>query len=539
MAIFPMSHRPAGNSMRSRLPRLRAYSLLALVWLLFTPTSSFAQKVKILVVAIHGVEKAKDEWQPTIEYLQASLPQHEFHLLPVVPVDLERIKALIAQQEIDFVITQPAIYVDLEINFGISRILTMVQKGGFPKFGSAIITRADSGIHTIKDLRGKTVAGVAKLGFGGWLVGYKEMLENGFDPYKDAKAVKFLGTQPRGIQAVLNGEVDAAVIRTGTLEGPEWKLNLDDFRILAPKTYPGFPFKVSTPLYPEWALARTYKASNELSKSVALALLSLERNNSVVAKAGLQEWTFPYDYQPVHDLLKTLRVGPYENHGKVSMRDFADQHKFQVIMFLVLALMIFIITAVIYRSNVILSKEKAEKEKAFEEMKQMATHDGLTGLCNRLLFMELLEKMVHGARRRGTSIAIMFIDLDGFKQINDRFGHNYGDEVLRQVGNTLKEVTRTNDAIARLGGDEFIVALNDANEIKNVSTLAERIVERIAQINQPNDAGIKVGASMGVICGAPGQYSAEELIQVSDRLMYEAKLGGKCRYIIEPIPIKA
>lgn len=527
--------------MRSKAPHLRAYSLLALVWLLFTPTSSFAQKVNILVVAIHGVEMAKEEWQPTIDYLQASLPQHQFHLVPVAPLDLERIKVQIARQEIDFVITQPAIYVDLELNFGISRILTMVQKGGFSKFGSTIITRADSGIHTIKDLRGKTVAGVAKLGFGGWLVGYKEMLENGFDPYKDAKAVKFLGTQPREIQAVLNGEVDAAVIRTGALENhaTAWKLNLDDFRILAPKTYPGFPFKVSTPLYPEWAFARTNTASNELSKSVALALLSLGSNSQVAATAGFQEWTFPYDYQPVHDLLKTLRVGPYENYGKVSMRDFVGQHKIQVALFLTLALMIFIMMAVIYRSNLILSREKAEKEKAFEEMKLMATHDGLTGLCNRLLFMELLEKMIHDARRRGTSIAIMFIDLDSFKEINDRFGHNYGDDVLRQVGNTLKEVTRSNDVIARLGGDEFIVALSDANEIEKVCALAERIVERIAQINQPNDADIKFGASMGIVFGAPGQYSAEELIQVSDRLMYEAKLGGKCRYIIEPIPAKA
>jgi diguanylate cyclase (GGDEF)-like protein len=469
------------------------------------------------------------------------LPQHAFHLIPVAPFDLERIKGLVAQQTIDFVITQPAIYVDLEINFGVSRILTMVQQGGFAKFGSTIITRADSGIHTIKDLRGKTVAGVAKLGFGGWLVGYKEMLENGFDPYKDAKAVKFLGTQPREIQAVLNGEVDAAVIRTGALENhaTEWKIKLDDFRILAPKAYPGFPFKVSTPLYPDWAFAKTHKASNELSRSVALALLSLGSNSQVAAKAGFQEWTFPYDYQPVHDLLKTLRVGPYENYGKVSMRDFADQHKIQVVLFLVLALMISIMTAVIYRSNIILSREKEKKEKAFEEMKKMATHDGLTGLCNRLLLMELLEKMIHGARRKGTSIAIMFIDLDGFKEINDHFGHNYGDDVLRQVGHTLKEATRSNDAIARLGGDEFIIALSDANEIERVCALAERIVERIAQISQPNDADIKVGASMGIVFGEPGRYSAEELIQVSDRLMYEAKLGGKGRYVIESIPVNA
>jgi len=90
-----------------------------------------------------------------------------------------------------------------------------------------------------------------------------------------------------------------------------------------------------------------------------------------------------------------------------------------------------------------------------------------------------------------------------------------------------------------LGGDEFIIALSDANEIERVCALAERIVERIAQISQPNDADIKVGASMGIVFGEPGRYSAEELIQVSDRLMYEAKLGGKGRYVIESIPVNA
>ena len=520
--------------------RFLAWSLLLVLSFLMAP-SAFARKVNILVIAIHGEDVARKEWQPTLDHLQATLPRHEFHLIPVSPFDLEQIKAPIARQEIDFVITQPAIYVALENEFGVSRILTMVQQGGHSAFGSAIITRADSDIHGIRDLRGKTIAGVAQLGFGGWLVGYKEMLAHGFDPYKDARAVKFLGTQPREIQAVLDGEVDAAVIRTGTLEmhATAGKIRLDDFRVLAPKTYPGFPYRVSTPLYPGWAFAKTHKASNELSKSVALALLSLGSNSPVNARAGFQEWTFPCDYQPVHELLKTLRAGPYENYGQISTRDFLAQPPRETALFAGLSLIILAMAAVILRANRILSREKADKEKAYEDMKQMATHDSLTGLSNRLLFMELLEKMIHGAQRTGTSIAVMFIDLDGFKEINDRFGHNYGDDVLRQVGHTLKEATRSNDAIGRLGGDEFIVALGDAGEIERVRSLAERIVERIGQINQPNAAGFKVGASIGVVFGAPDRYSAEALIQASDKLMYQAKLGGKGRCVIEPLPVQS
>lgn len=284
--------------------------------------------VNILVVAIYGAEKGMAEWRPTIDHLQTSLPQYEFNLIPVPPIELDRIKELIAVQGIDFVITQPAIYVDLELNYGVSRILTMVKRGGLAEFGSTLITRSDSGIRTIEDLRGKTIGGVARLGFGGWLVGYKEMLDQGFDPYKDGGEVKFLGDQPREIQAVLDGRVDAAVIRTGVLEklSKAGKIRLDDFRVLAPRSYPDFPLLVSTPLYPEWAFAKTRKASDALSKAVAVALLSLGSDSPESQKAGFQEWTFPYDYQPVHELLKELRVGPYEDYGVITVRGFIAQH---------------------------------------------------------------------------------------------------------------------------------------------------------------------------------------------------------------------
>ncbi len=104
----------------------KRFFLFVLLFLLLIPSASFAQKVNILVVAIHGVEIGRTEWQPTIDYLQASIPQHEFSLIPVSPINLSHIKHLIARDKIDFVITQPAIYVDLELSFGISRILTMV-----------------------------------------------------------------------------------------------------------------------------------------------------------------------------------------------------------------------------------------------------------------------------------------------------------------------------------------------------------------------------------------------------------------------------
>lgn len=135
------------------------HKILFCVFLIF-PVISFAQHIKILVVAIHGIDVAQNEWQPTINYLQQTLPDYTFSLIPIEPIDLPRIKELIQQKEIDFIITQPAIYVDLELNFGVSRILTMVKVGGISQFGSTIITRADSNIKTIAHLKGKKISEV-------------------------------------------------------------------------------------------------------------------------------------------------------------------------------------------------------------------------------------------------------------------------------------------------------------------------------------------------------------------------------------------
>ena len=363
---------------------MNLFKKLIFIILLLSTSISYAKHVKILVIAIHGIETAKLEWQPTVDHLQSSMPQHSFSLIPLPPNDLAKIKDLISNNEIDFVISQPAIYVDLEINFGVSKILTMVKEGGLSKFGSAIITRADSGIESIDHLKGKTITGVAELGFGGWLIGYKEMLDHGFDPYSDAKEVTFLGTQPAEVNAVLEHNVDAAVIRTGVLEklSKKGKVNLADFRVLSPKKYPDFPFQVSTSLYPEWAVAKTKMVSNELSKSVAFSLLSIKGDSEAAKKAGYLEWTFPDDYQPVHGLLRELQVGPYKHHAKIGTINFIKHHNVEFILFLILIVTILIMSITIFRSNLILSRAKLEKDKLLEKIKKsQAQYKNAQGLA--------------------------------------------------------------------------------------------------------------------------------------------------------------
>ncbi len=362
---------------------MKRFIVTSIALMFFFVLTGFAQiksneqtKVNILVVAINGVEITTVEWQSITDYLQSSLPQYEFKMIFIAPIELPRIKELVASQEIDFVITQPAIYADLDLNFGISCILTMVKKGGLSEFGSTLITRSDSGIKTIEDLHGKTIGGVAKLSFDGWLVGYKEMLTHGFDPYKDAKKVKFFGEQLKAIHAVLDGVVDVAVIRTGILEklSESNQISLDDFRVLAPKKYPGFSLLVSSELYPEWAFARTRNSSNELSKAVALSLLSLGKNSLPAQKAEFQKWTFPYDYQPVHELLKELHVGPYKDYGKVTIRSFIIQHTTEAVIIIAFLTLILLMTVKIYISNMTLSKEITVRKQVQEKLSEKSMY---------------------------------------------------------------------------------------------------------------------------------------------------------------------
>jgi two-component system sensor histidine kinase TtrS len=297
---------------------------LRFLLLVLLPASLGAQTITVAVIAIHGNEQAGHAWSPTIGYLQQKLPKYQFELLPVPPKEVDRLKELIDAKQVDFVISQPAIYVDLELSNGISRILTMIDKAGAAEFGSVIIARSDDPINYLNQVKYRDVAAVAPLGFGGWLIGYNEMLRYGVDP----DDVFFAGTQQNVVKAVLEKRSDVGVIRTGVLEKLSAKgFDTSSLKILAQKSYEGFPYQVSTALYPEWAFAKTRHISNGLAKEIALSILEITPQSDAARAAGYHSWTMPYNYQPVHDLMKELRAGPYKEYGRVTISEFIVQHK--------------------------------------------------------------------------------------------------------------------------------------------------------------------------------------------------------------------
>ncbi|MFO1376358.1 MAG: EAL domain-containing protein [Steroidobacteraceae bacterium] len=166
-----------------------------------------------------------------------------------------------------------------------------------------------------------------------------------------------------------------------------------------------------------------------------------------------------------------------------------------------------------------------------EQLKRLAFHDPLTLLANRALFRNRVEHAVDAAKRRGRPVAVIFVDLDNFKKINDSLGHGVGDRVLRTSAQRLVKCTRSCDTVARLGGDEFAVLLEDAVAENLVLEIAGRIVEALQQPFSFGGSDLRVAASVGVTFAREGE-GVEELLRNADVAMYHAKGQGKGRYAV-------
>ncbi|SDK75630.1 PAS domain S-box-containing protein/diguanylate cyclase (GGDEF) domain-containing protein [Maridesulfovibrio ferrireducens] len=164
------------------------------------------------------------------------------------------------------------------------------------------------------------------------------------------------------------------------------------------------------------------------------------------------------------------------------------------------------------------------------DLQQKATLDALTGVPNRYLFFDRLESSIASARRYGEKLALLFIDLDNFKSVNDRFGHHAGDVLLLNVATRLKSRLRASDTLARLGGDEFCVLLERPSGRDDVQKVAEDLVSCLTDSFNIDGMICNVGASVGISLFPDDAAIAEELVQRADSAMYKVKEGSFKRY---------
>jgi diguanylate cyclase (GGDEF)-like protein/PAS domain S-box-containing protein len=171
-----------------------------------------------------------------------------------------------------------------------------------------------------------------------------------------------------------------------------------------------------------------------------------------------------------------------------------------------------------------------ERKKREQKIHELAYFDELTGLANRRLYQDRLEQALANAKRHNHQLAVLFLDLDLFKRINDTLGHQAGDDALRQVARRLQKASRTGESVARLGGDEFTVLVPECNGIEEIEKLAQRIVAQFELPFQIQHKELVLTTSVGISIYPQHGSTASELLKFADAAMYQAKESGRNKY---------
>jgi two-component system, LuxR family, sensor histidine kinase TtrS len=318
-------------------------------------TSAFAADICIGVLALRGPEKTQESWTATTAYLERLLPGNRFR---IEALGFEEVRLAVRQGRIDFILTNPSYYVELESLYGVSAIATLQNRfiggTGHSTFGGVIFTRADRhDIRTLADLKRKTFAATDASSFGGWHIGWRELQRQGIRPEIDFTRLDFAGTHDAVVYAVRDGKVDAGTVRSETLElmAAEGKIRLEDYYVLNRQRVEGYPLLLSTALYPEWPLARLRHVPDRLAVDVAIALMQMPANDPAAVAGNISGWTLPLNYQPVHEALRELRIGPYENLRKLTPAEVMAQYGRWVAVALAITLLTAFTTVYVIRTN--------------------------------------------------------------------------------------------------------------------------------------------------------------------------------------------
>lgn len=374
-----------------------AVALLALFAVVATPGAGIAQEpaqesaqksaqksvqkpvLKIGVLAKRGVAKAIQQWGPTADFLSRKIEGYKFEL---VPLGFEEVTPKVAGGDVDFLLVNPSIYVEMETLYGVSRLSTLRNLGpdgrALTIFGGVILTKAvRNDIQSVADLKKvSSFMAVKENSLGGFQVAWFELKKNGIDPYSDFNDLIFRSKHDSVVFAVINGEVDAGTVRTDTLErmAAEGKINMDDVKVIGSGYGEGaqtFPYKISTMLVPEWPMAKLAHTSDDIAQEVAIALLEMRADDPAAIAGKNAGWTVPLNYQPIRNLMQELRIGPFRDLGRLSLRKFFVEYWRWVLIFTVtfaslvsLLLYILKINGKLKASETILKVEVEERHNA-------------------------------------------------------------------------------------------------------------------------------------------------------------------------------
>lgn len=637
--------------MMAGVPRLLVCLLaVSLLW----PLMAVAETVHIGVLAFRPKPATLKQWQPLGGALKQAMPEHDFVIDAYTFPELQH---AVSRKELDYVLTNPGHYVLLARKLGLSAPLAtlVVENDGVPMkaFGGVIFCRAGrDDLNELGDIRSMRIAATATESLGGYQMQAYELSMQGLHLPRDASLLQVGMPHDNVVQAVLDGRADVGFVRSGVLEAMarEGKIDLAQFKLLNEQHGLRFPHRVSTRLYPEWAFAALTEADSNISRHIAAALFVLEENKTVTRAIGIRGFTVSSDYAPVEELLRELRLPPFEQAPKFTVQDVWARYRWQMQLALAAISLILLLTAGLLFTNRRLKAERrkleretglrhgllnamgegvygvdqngqcifinpaalsmlgfsetevlhsnkhalfhhhypdgevypeeacpiylslqdgmersaeewfwrkdgsgfpvaltvsphrskdgregavvvfhdiTERKQNEERMRHLAQHDPLTGLPNRALLSDRLQQALACAKRDKLRVALVFIDLDRFKPINDTLGHVVGDWLLQQAAHRMRECVRDSDTVARVGGDEFVVLLRVIDTQDDAVMVAEKIRKAI---NLPFDLAqqsLQISCSIGIALYPDHAKNESEMMDFADIAMYQAKQHGR------------
>ncbi len=709
----------------------------------------------------------RERYEPLVRYLADELGAE----VKLEVLSQENMSRAIAANRLDFFLTNPSHFLLIRSERSLTGVLaTLVRRSGdtsTASLGGVIFTTTGrEDIRGLEDLRGKSIASPGVHFLGGFQAQALELLDAGID-LRRMNRVRFVDTHDRVIRSVLSGDSDVGFIRTTILE--EMALTSPDIlsqvKVLNRQALAGFPYVVSTRLYPEWPVVALPHVDEGEVRRIASALFAIEPEDEAAVAAGITGFSPPADYQSVEYLARTLRVPPYDQMPRVTWVDVLHQYRIWVFTIVVLVMLLFgsslwlatsrrqlatqqkrlrrligdwpqpallirdgvfvntnraAVDLLRYASNASLhgksldvfspeiqpdgqlSRQKLEqilvrvrggyveqcewvvqrsdrsevwvdmtlapvqderetepailcslynitrrkraeqrqrlaasvfdhaREAIFitdshgtvidandayqqitgkpqsraigrlpplpveegsgvfssartqgfwagefsckhhngdplvlamtissvcgdhgevshfvgifsdisrlkeqeQKLRVMAHYDALTGLPNRVLFSDRLQQAMALSRRQGGKLAVVYIDLDEFKPVNDAFGHDAGDQLLIEIASRMRAVLREEDTLARLGGDEFAAIVINVQQEDALGELLVRLLARAAEPVWVANHSVEVSASIGyTLFPQTDDLDGDQLLRQADQAMYQAKHQGRNRYV--------
>lgn len=628
--------------------------LLSLVGLvLFWIGSTEARTINIGVLAFRPASEMVATCTPFVTSLKKAMPAHDFVISPLTYEGVERGTQ---NKTLDFVLTNPAHYVLLSKQFALTAPLaTLINKpeGNLTQFGGVIIVRSDrKDLTKLSDLQGKLVGIVNVKSFGGYHVQAYELSLVGLHQAENY-TIESLGLPHDSVvRAVLSGQVDAGFIRTGVIEGMirDGLLKGSQLTVLNAQKVGGFPYLLSTHLYPEWPMVALGSVDEKLVRQLTAALLTSDVTSPATGRISDHFFTPPQDYTPIENLLRELRLPPYNTSPHFTLLDIWEIYRWQLVIGLTLVLLIAALSIKLLKTNtqlqtkhqkleseiqlrhgllntmgegvygtnyqgvctiinpaalemlgyteaevlgvnphtlfhhthedgtthsehsclvkrtlsdgktrhcetwfvrkdgqgfpvelnisahiinshtvgvVVVFHDISVRKKEEQRILHLAQYDALTDLPNRTLFDMHLSEALATAKENSTLTAVMFVDLDNFKPVNDTFGHAIGDLLLQAVTRRIKQCLRESDLAARVGGNEFVVLLPEIQSTEQANLIANRIGKSLRKPFTLERNEIHISASIGYAIDFSYNLTPNEIKKQADIAMYQVKQNGR------------